>query len=136
MCWALYLASDIELPWIPWNENDHGFFTMPLSEYELGVAAQFSLPHMVYLGSHQGCGCGFFTEDSEDSEEVAQKDETMRRLVGYLHALLAQGAHLEMFLCWEGDQDAAPVARKTLALAAFTAPVFPVGEKELALINA
>lgn len=136
MCWALYLASDVELPQVPWNENDRSFCTVPLADYERSVAAQFSLKHVIYLGSHQGCGCGFMSDESDGSEEVALRAKTLSGLVGYLTSLLANGAHLEMFMCWEGDQSASPLARKELRISAFSGPIFPLGEKEFAVVGA
>jgi len=136
MCWALYLASDFELPQIPWNKGAPSFCSVPLADYERCVAVQFSLQHVIYLGSHQGCGCGFMSDESDGSEEAVLRAKTMSSLVGYLNDLLAKGAKLEMFLCWEGDQSTSAVARKELSISAFSGPIFPLGEKEFSVVGA
>jgi hypothetical protein len=137
MCWALYLASDTALPHVPWNENARGFNTQALSDSERPVASQFSLAQVIYLGSHLGCGCGFMADPEKgDPEELALRAKTVESLSQYLHDALTRGASLEMFLCWEGDQSAPPVARKQLAASDFAAPKFPLGEKEFAVVGA
>ena len=136
MCWALYLASDTELPLVPWVESAHGFCTLPLSDYEICVTSQFSLPNALYLGSHQGCGCGFMSDDSDGVEESMLRRKTMACLADYLNAALQKGGRLEMYFCWEGDQGSQPVGRKHLTVSAFKGSEFPLGEKEFAVVSA
>lgn len=132
MCWALYLASDKELPTVPWDEVHPSFNTQALSDVEEPVRAQFSLPYVIYLGSHEGCGCGFKDVDYDDPDESRKRKETVQSLSAYLSSALTQGAHLEMFLCWEGDQTHPPVAKKSITPTEFLAPEFPLAEKEFA----
>jgi len=68
MCWALYLASEKPLPQIPWDKDARAFNTQELSDSDLGVRKQFSLPYVMYMGSHLGCGCGFMAVDNEDQK--------------------------------------------------------------------
>jgi hypothetical protein len=132
MCWALYLASDKELPLVPWDETRPSFNTQALSETEVPVKEQFSFPNVIYLGSHQGCGCGFMAADEDEPEEMASREKTVHALSSYLTTALQHGARLEMYLCWEGDQKAMPAAKKSVTPKDFLGPEFPLAEKEFA----
>jgi hypothetical protein len=132
MCWALYLASDKELPLVPWDDAHPTFNTQALSENEYPVKEQFSLQNVIYLGSHQGCGCGFMSTEESESKEKAAREKTVQSLSSYLDFALQNGARLEMFLCWEGDQAEVPVAKKSVTTNDFLKPAFPLAEKEFA----
>lgn len=134
MCWALYLASENQFPQIPWDKDARAFHTQELSESDLQVKKQFSLPYVIYLGSHLGCGCGFMKVEDEDQNEQTVRQETVTALSYYLENALNTGAHLEMFLCWEGDQTADPIAKKLLSPRDFLGFQFPLAEKEFANI--
>lgn len=134
MCWEVYLGSDVELPQVKWEEAAPAFNTQPLSDTEERVRIQFSLPHVIYLGSHDGCSCGFFREDDDESEDKNQRDEDTKRLSNYLHEALEVGANLEMFLCWQGGEMDPQVTRKKLTPKDFLTPEFPLKENEFTTI--
>jgi hypothetical protein len=134
MCWALYLASDRELPEVPWDEAAPAFNTQPLTESEVPVKKQFSLPFVTYLGSHHGCGCGFIPSDFDEPDEKENRKKTVQALLLYLGEILKNGLQLEMFLCWEGDQLEIPVKRKTMSVNEFMSSEFPLAELEFANI--
>ena len=135
MCWALYLASDKELPQIPWDENARGFNTQSLRDDDKDVSRQFSHPYIIYLGSHEGCGCGFKDDAEDDEVETALRNNTLQQLAQYLNQALSKGAKLEIFLCWEGDQETAVVERKELTPANFWGAKFPLSEREFATVE-
>ena len=60
MCLAVYVASDVELPLITWDDADRRFYVSELSSREQEVKKQFSLPRVHYAGTRPGCGCGCF----------------------------------------------------------------------------
>jgi len=64
----VYIASDHELPLIEWNEDAPAFHVRELHEKEKAVRAQFTLPHIYYVGAHEGCGCGFQVGEYPDNE--------------------------------------------------------------------
>jgi hypothetical protein len=134
MCWALYIASDKQLLQIPWDQDARAFHTQEFSELDLPVKAQFSFPNVIYLGSHLGCSCGFMAVDNEDQKEQAARTETVESLSRYLENVLRNGAHLEMFLCWEGDQTQHRIAEKLLFTQDFLDVRFPLEEREFARI--
>ncbi len=134
MCWEVYLGSDIKLPHIEWDETAPTFNTQELSDSEERVRIQFSLPHIIYLGSHDGCSCGFFGEDGDEPEVQYQRNEDIKRLSKYLSEALDAGAKLEIFLCWQGGEVDPQVTRKQLSPKDFLSPEFPLNENEFATI--
>ncbi|WP_167320571.1 hypothetical protein [Trichlorobacter lovleyi] len=117
-----------------WEEASPAFNTQPLSDTEERVRIQFSLPHVIYLGSHDGCSCGFFGEDNDEPEDKNQRNEDTKRLSKYLHESLEIGANLEMFLCWQGGEIEPQVTRKQLTPKDFLTTEFPLKENEFATI--
>ncbi|WKE67107.1 hypothetical protein PVT67_07690 [Gallaecimonas kandeliae] len=132
MCWALYLASDKELYRVFWDEENPSFNTQELTPEEAPVKAQFSLPYVMYLGSHQGCSCGFMSTEKDGRIEKEARDKSIQELSSYLGNILTEGGKLQVFLCWEGDQGAQQVASKVLSPKDFNNRIFPLGEKEFA----
>ncbi|MCU7933193.1 MAG: hypothetical protein KZQ90_20560 [Candidatus Thiodiazotropha sp. (ex Codakia rugifera)] len=128
MCLAVYIASDHTLPLVEWNEKEPKFNVVPINKSEKIVKKQFNLPNIVYAGSHVGCGCGFF-KDGEVGEELAQVQATYDALVSYLQDLISQGADIEIFSCWEGDQSTKPEFKEKLSLEALGADEFEFKEK-------
>jgi hypothetical protein len=62
-----------------------------------------------YVGSHEGCGCGFQYgehEGFEDEAELAPNRESRRRLVEFLSLALQHQATVEVYACWNGDEGA------------------------------
>ena len=135
MCLAVYLAADEEPPLVPWDETHPGFHVVALAgEPDESARRQFSKRYVVYLGSHEGCGCGF--DYGQDPEAVEpEEDEASRRsvsaLVDYLKPLLARLGTLELFSCWEGDQGVEPLSRRCITLSAIGGDSFCFQQKEL-----
>jgi hypothetical protein len=107
----LYMASDEPAPRIPWDEHNPTFYVSELSEDEGRVARQFTKPHVAYLGAHTGCSCGFCPEQDDDPQALA----SLSALKSYLELLLANFGSVELFQCWDGDQEQDPGARYRLA---------------------
>ena len=103
MCLAVYIASNKQLPLIPWVEKNPSFCVIELTKNENGVKKQFSLEHVYYVGSHEGCGCGFFKE-GEAGEELVKIEENYNRLSTYILNAKENNSKIELFSCWEGDQ--------------------------------
>lgn len=136
MCWEVYLGSDVELPQVAWDEKVPAFNTQSLSDSEERVRIQFSLPHVIYVGSHDGCSCGFFAEDDDAEEDKRQRNEDASKLTNYLSQALEAGAKLEMFLCWQGGEIDSQTGRKQVSPVDFLSTDFPLGENEFATIVA
>ncbi len=59
MCMTFYIASDTIVPRISMDLDLPSFNTRDLNESEEYVKVHFSLKNILYMGSDQGCGCGF-----------------------------------------------------------------------------
>lgn len=111
MCLALFVASDHELPLIPWDEAAPAFNVQPLSEHDGKVlTTHFSKRHARYLGGHSGCSCGFrySAQASGDDADAVRENELGRASVAALRAYLQKAIEtvgpLELYVCWEGDE--------------------------------
>lgn len=119
MCTVVYIRSDKPLPRIPWDEKNRGLHTADLDKRSEPVRAWFSLPHVCYLGADTFCGCGF--QACEDpafmsDEETASTSANRAALVEFCGALLEQGHRLELFSCWDGDENHHPRSHLEITL--------------------
>ena len=128
MCLAIYLASDKQLNLVPWNEKQPKFNVISISSREGKVKKQFKYTNVVYIGSHEGCGCGFFKE-GEIGEELKQIQANYDALAYYLTSQQFKGAQFEMFSCWEGDQGTVPEFNEKLSLKELVSLEFEFKEK-------
>ncbi len=108
MCMVLYVAADKPLPLITWDENNPKFHVTELNEYSAGVRKQFSKPYVYYLGSDQGCGCGFSYGQFVNDDEELESRESVLRLSKYLSQAVALAGPLELYSCWSGDEEEPP----------------------------
>ncbi len=125
MCIMVYMAADTELPLVPLNEES---FICVVQPCESPVARQFSKNHIYYVGSYQGCGCGFTYDRNRDCsllppevrEFALHDDENRRRsvdgLIGYLRDNLPLAGEIELYSCWDGNEagTAAQVSELTI----------------------
>jgi len=117
MCFTLYVGASIKLPLIEWNKEQPGFHTANPRDYELRVLSRFTLPHVLYVGSHEGCGCGFrhalaegkiwlpVVEDDKDTLNAIQKNHVDLRQ--YLAGNTAARS-FEIYACWNSDVNDCP----------------------------
>jgi hypothetical protein len=54
-----YLASDVQLPRIDFIFESPAFNTKDIDDSKKDVKIHFSLKEILYVGSDEGCGCGF-----------------------------------------------------------------------------
>ena len=96
MCMMVYLGSPKPLTLVAWNEERHAFHVTALAPEENRVKRQFSHPSVVYVGSHEGCGCGFqcgpFALEYYEPEDLAANHASLRDLASYLEAELARAS--------------------------------------------
>lgn len=129
MCYVLYIGTDHPLPTIPWDENDRKLNTADLKDYDFEIAVHFTKPHQKYLGSDQGCGCGFRNVSFQNGE---WPEETMIGTEGYtgedqqpihqqLHDFIAnlltgEDTTVELYGCWEGNANEPSAGGETILL--------------------
>jgi len=138
MCMLVYLAADISLGLIAWNDSAPAFNTSALAPDEERVRVQFSKPNVIYAGSYEGCSCGFqlgkYRPHPRDAEEREQQRKSLREFADYLREQLLHTDLVEVFACWDGDQGAAPEHRRTLTPSALENDSFFFLEKELSTV--
>jgi hypothetical protein len=112
MCWTLYVSTPIKLPLIEWDSKQPRFNARKLKDDELAIVSRFTMPEVVYVGSDQGCGCGFrhaliadkewypIVEEDNDMIEVIQKNH--EDLYQYLTDNVKIGL-IEVYGCWNGN---------------------------------
>ena len=138
MCLMVYIASTHPLPLIPWNEHAPAFHVAELLEIYQSVCSQFTHPLVYYVGSHEGCGCGFdYAEwsvgDDEQADEQAAR-ATVHRLAVSLAQVVATGS-VEIFACWAGDHEQAATERLVVTPAYFSGDEFAFNELQLLIVE-
>jgi hypothetical protein len=116
MCFALFLGARVAPPSIPCTGKygDGHVYTKALTEYNSPVRAHFTLPHAVYVGSDQGCGCGFRNSSGfegwpddciicDPDEDPAATQPNHESLVNLLRQYFRGEPFVELYGCWEGD---------------------------------
>lgn len=134
MCLAVYIASDKELPLSSWNEDKPMFHTSELKEHDECVKEQFNLPNVVYAGTDESCGCGFLKE-YETGEELKRKQKNYEELFNYLSVLKNDGAKLQLFSCWEGDQNKPKEFNEVISIDTISDKKFQFKEKALYVVS-
>jgi hypothetical protein len=86
MCLVLYIGTKTDVPLIPWDEKKPAFNVALLSsEFEKQAVHHFGELKVHYLGSHEGCGCGFRQEgDMCDDEQDEERKANHEALIVYL----------------------------------------------------
>jgi hypothetical protein len=110
MCWVLYLAAARPLPLQPFEQQAPTFNVAELSPGDDRVRRQFSKPFVYCVGAHTMCGCGFDRGQAnpDHPEELPATEASLRDLCTYLAEAMRIAGSLELFACWDGDQDAVP----------------------------
>ncbi len=118
MCMMVYIASDCPLPTSEWDKAQPRFHVIELNERDEPVRLQFSKPCVYYVGSHEGCGCGFqygqYEGIEDDPAQLASAQESRRLLAEFVSNALLHQPTVELFACWDGDQGAVPEHRVCL----------------------
>jgi len=139
MCMAVYVAAEEPLTLVPWNEAQPAFYVASVDASDLPVVSQFTKAHVVYAGSHEGCGCGFqygkHPEFREPDEAVARR-RSLDQFATYLAGEIARVGPVELYACWEGDQAAPVEHRRALTPNDLRSNDFFFLEKEFSLVTA
>jgi len=134
MCMVYYLGTDGEAPRGPWQESCPAFYVSDV-ETDVLPSVRQKLPHanLVYLGSHEGCGCGFRRAD-ECAEEGCDDDATVedhRALAAYLAALPSSVRPPQIFGCWSGDESAPIDHQREISVSDILGRTFGFHEREI-----
>jgi hypothetical protein len=107
MCLVLYLGSDKRRPLIAWDEAAPRFHVKDDDDDAKKASTHLRKSHVYYVGSDNGCGCGFRQEhDSmiDDAEQLASKTDNQTLLHEYINRCLADEDSIELYSCWSGDE--------------------------------
>lgn len=111
MCMVYYLGTDADVALSPaWKEAAPAFYASEPSEDELAkLRGKLPHNHIINLGSHEGCGCGFrrLYDGVFVSQEVEEEKRTRADhmgLVAFLSAIPASSRANQIFGCWSGDE--------------------------------
>lgn len=130
---AVYIAADNPLPLIEWQEDVTFFCVYDLSDDELAVRGRFTKPFVAHLGAYTGCSCGFSygwpIETEDDKREDAWGRESVRLLSEYVSELV-KNSEVELFSCWEGDQETEPEEKLMVSPDFFGGEEFDFKEKQ------
>jgi hypothetical protein len=137
MCMVYYLGSDGDVPLtLPWTKDAPAFHVTLIDGPESGHVKE-KLPHrrLVYLGSHEGCGCGFrsyrdgylMKGDAEEKDVVADH----AALAAYLSALPPSQSPIQIFGCWSGDESDPVEHFRDISPADVLDPQFGFREREV-----
>ena len=111
MCMTLYIATSKPMPTISYNEANPCLNTQDIAENETSLISVFTKPHLKYVGSDQGCGCGFRHALLDENNWLRVQDETEdiidndnhQNLVDFIAGNNKGEASIEIFSCWDGD---------------------------------
>lgn len=107
MCLVLYLASDKLIQPIIWDETSPSFYVAPEDPDARNATQHLSKSNMAYVGSDNGCGCGFRQEHDamiDDPQQLASKADNQNRLHDYIAACLVDQESVELYSCWSGEE--------------------------------
>jgi hypothetical protein len=80
---VLYLGSDKQRPLIAWDESAPRFHVKADDDDASKAAVHLQKRLSYYVGSDNGCGCGFRQEHDymiDDADELASKTDSQKRL--------------------------------------------------------
>lgn len=137
MCMMLYIGSDIPLPLVPFAKKTPGFHTESLRESDGMIARHFSTAYILYAVSSQGCGCGFqhalidtdtnwLNVVDEDSSDCGKN---MQQLYTYVEGVIDKGGRVELYACWDGYFEDAPLSKEAVSYKELTGHEFYLKEK-------
>jgi hypothetical protein len=79
MCLAVYISTKIEIATIPWDNDNPSFFILSIDQRNHhNVEKQFINPNIYYVGSYQGCGCGFIYDENDPEFTDEMEDLNLR----------------------------------------------------------
>ena len=127
MCFILHMASTAKVPRRAWDGNDRHLCVEDVHGVEERVRAHFTLPEVAYVGSSLVCGCGFRSVSFQDGDwpgewmigegECEPPDDHLRdhhELYDLVFSLLSNGHPVELYGCWDGDEEHRTEHRETI----------------------
>lgn len=119
MCLALYLIADRELPSGTFKPRKRAFYVEKLQDgygYTAELKALYPERLIYYLGSHEGCSCGFRGLTYSDPYRMSKDERLVLQTRIKLYHFLTRNNLLPatIYCCWDGDQGGRP--RQTIVI--------------------
>lgn len=135
MCLLIFIGADHSLPLKPWQDDKHDFYVRALSEKEKIIRNYFSVPHIRYVGTEEGCGCPFnygreYPQCEDDPDELALAERSLYKLVEYIKTNKVQ----QIFSCWGGEFEKPPKNSRKIKVEYILQKDFIFKEQELLTI--
>jgi hypothetical protein len=114
---AYYVGTSTPVDTSRWNKNDPGFYISSLEPRYEGVRRHLVAPHVYFVGSHTGCGCGFRKAngfESDDPEEFKATREDHAAFARFLRGLPLQSDVVQIYVCWDGDEGLPSESHRTI----------------------
>ena len=143
MCLAIYLASQHPLPTFNHHERYPELLISPhLYKKKAAVEETLNLPFIYYVGSWEGCSCGFNPPSREAGEDESGRTEremsaaSRSSLSRYLADQIGAG-ELALYVAWDGEEGSPIQLKRTISPDYFlTDPFEPLETNTLLRIQA
>jgi hypothetical protein len=94
---------------------------------------------LIYAGSYEGCGCGFqlgeHPAESLEPDELFQRRRSLQEFAAYLREELPRVGTIQLYACWDGDQEEPPAHRRVLTPSSLEADDFFFLQKEFSTVT-
>jgi len=116
MCLAVYVSTKNPLP-ITERVNDKiGFHIRETLNYQKEVYQHFSKTFVYYLGSAEGCGCGFLIDGVYPEMPEYQAVRSSYSLLSEFLQQELEDQDLEIYALWGGEENKKPEIYKKIKL--------------------
>jgi hypothetical protein len=101
----IFMSSAQEPPAVRWQPSAPAFHTRELKAEEDSVRSFLPARVVTYLGSHEGCGCGFQGADPELEHEEEQKVSARQSLQSLRRFVAEQLKHQTRLWLYASESD-------------------------------
>jgi hypothetical protein len=151
MCLMVWIGTAAAVPPVakPTSPSEAaGYHYVEEVRTDAPIRARLASAHVTFVGSHEGCGCGYNSDDlawqgiddvveatsllgamtTDEREEFLAEQRSRARLRALVCAALADGP-VEIYACWAGDEDAVPCGEETIDPTWLTDRTAPLEER-------
>jgi hypothetical protein len=151
MCLMVWIGTSVPVPSLARTAEprpETGYAYIEEVAVDAPIRARLTSPHVTYVGSHEGCGCGFNSGDlnfegiertadaialleamtDEERAKFLAEQRSRERLCELARTALAHGP-VEVYACWAGDEVATPIGEEAIELEWLTERTSPLEER-------
>ncbi len=111
MCYAAYIGTDNKQLVRKFIADQTFLYLEDLTQEKeiIGLRSKFNKIYIYYVGSYQGCSCGFTHDptqfDEDDDYDKKEKSNAIKSCNSLLSLIddLTKKETIEFYCCWEGD---------------------------------